>query len=314
MNTIVRTGCTVGTVAIALVPFPAIATDTVHLTFNPEDMSLDVMPSVSSDDLQIRHEPTTISPPSNSSAYLSAIAPDPSPDTFIDSSNVETNVEANELPDELSFTLPNKIVSDSTDIQSYPSSPTTLNTSDPVIAVAIGHAEGTRTAEGDRTWAYYGHQDPGNGRWNLGSFSYQHCTDQVPPCSTPEEADARQLQRLRQQSIELQHQARAMGLQLTTEELLNGLDLANQAPLAALDRGYLDWLKQARERGKPGPEAILWARVRSFIDPDTQQWNAPGLGNNIHQITADQQRRMDAIARVMQEHDLQTDESLWASQ
>ena len=308
MNKIVYAGWAVGTVAIAFVPLPAIAADTDFLNFDPEKMRSDEMPSdlSESDDLRVTHDPATIPPPSDPSAHVSAIAPNPSADGLINSPATD------ELPDNLSFTLPEPSVSYPTNTQTDASLPVALDTSEPLISIAIGHAEGTRTAEGDRTWAYYGHQDPGNGRWNLGSFSYQHCTDYSPPCSTPEEADTRQLQRLRQQSMELQRQARAMGLQLTTEELLNGLDLANQAPLAALDRGYLDWLKQARERGKSGPEAILWARVRSFIDPDTQQWNAPGLGNNIHQITEDQQRRMDAIARVMQEHNLQTNESLWA--
>lgn len=176
--------------------------------------------------------------------------------------------------------------------------------SESLVAVAIGHAEGTRTPEGDRTPAYYGHADPGNGRWNLGSFSYQHCPEHTPPCTTPAAADRHQIQRLRHQSFLIQQQAHTLGLDLSAEELLNGLDLANQAPAAALDRGYLHWLKEARQAGMTGQEAILWARVRSFLDPDTQRWNAPGLGNNIDYITADQSRRMEAIARVMETHGL----------
>lgn len=176
--------------------------------------------------------------------------------------------------------------------------------SESLVAVAIGHAEGTRTPAGDRTPAYYGHADPGNGRWNLGSFSYQHCPEHTPPCTTPAAADRHQIQRLRHQSFLIQQQAHTLGLDLSAEELLNGLDLANQAPAAALDRGYLHWLKEARQAGMTGQEAILWARVRSFLDPDTQRWNAPGLGNNIDHITADQSRRMEAIARVMETHGL----------
>ncbi|OLP18842.1 hypothetical protein BST81_07950, partial [Leptolyngbya sp. 'hensonii'] len=59
-----------------------------------------------------------------------------------------------------------------------------------LVAKAVGAAEGTRTPDGGRTWAYYGHRDPGNGVWNLGSFSYQHGAD------SPAEADVKQLRRL----------------------------------------------------------------------------------------------------------------------
>jgi hypothetical protein len=73
--------------------------------------------------------------------------------------------------------------------------------SDSLVARAVGSAEGTRTPEGHRNPAYYGHVDPGNGVWNLGSFSYQH------GASSPEEADAKQLARLRQQAQVLQQKA-----------------------------------------------------------------------------------------------------------
>ncbi|HIK15393.1 MAG TPA: hypothetical protein IGS53_08950, partial [Leptolyngbyaceae cyanobacterium M33_DOE_097] len=42
-----------------------------------------------------------------------------------------------------------------------------------VVARTVGHAEGTRTAAGGYTRAYRGHVDPGNGVWNLGTFSFQ---------------------------------------------------------------------------------------------------------------------------------------------
>jgi len=163
-----------------------------------------------------------------------------------------------------------------------------------LVARVVGSAEGTRTPEGHRTPAFYGHRDPGNGVWNLGSFSYQH------GAASPEEADERQLKRLKQQAIALQQKAAQAGLDLTLAETLNGIDLANQAPQAALDRdGYIDWLLQARQLKLEGDAAILWARTRSFLDPDTQQWNAPGLGNTVQSITHDQERRMQAIARAL---------------
>ncbi|MGD1940197.1 MAG: hypothetical protein ACFB0G_02695 [Leptolyngbyaceae cyanobacterium] len=165
---------------------------------------------------------------------------------------------------------------------------------DSLVARAVGSAEGTRTPEGHKNPAYFGHTDPGNRVWNLGTFSYQH------GAKTPEEADEKQLKRLQQQTKVLSQKAQERGLTLSPEELLNGIDLANQAPLAALDRGgYIDWLKEAQALGMTGAEAIVWARTRSFIDPDTQRWNAPGLGNNIYSISHDQERRANAIARAM---------------
>ncbi len=165
---------------------------------------------------------------------------------------------------------------------------------DSLVAKAVGSAEGTRTPEGHKTPAYFGHKDPGNGVWNLGTFSFQH------GAANPEEADAKQLARLQQQTLQLEEKAHAHGLTLSLEALLNGIDLANQAPLAALDRGgYVDWLAEAYKLNMTGTEAIVYARTRSFLDPDTQRWNAPGLGNNIHAIHHDQQRRADAIARAL---------------
>lgn len=163
--------------------------------------------------------------------------------------------------------------------------------SDSLVAKAVGSAEGTRTPDGGKTWAYHGHVDPGNSRWNMGSFSYQH------GATSPEDADRRQLYRLRRQYDVLQESALSAGLRLGLEEQLNGIDLANQAPLAALDRGgYVDRLRQAYDRGLRGSEAVLQARTYSYLNPRTNQWDAPGLGNNLDSISRDQARRQTAIA------------------
>ena len=163
-----------------------------------------------------------------------------------------------------------------------------------LVARAVGSAEGTRRPDGGKNPAYYGHKDPGNAKWNLGSFSYQHAA------RSPEDADQRQLSRLQTQDQMLQQKAASQGLQLTPEERMNGLDLANQAPLAALDRGgYIDRLKEARDRGLRGQAAILVARVNSYREPSTNLWDAPGLGNNEASIRHDQARRMDAVEDAM---------------
>jgi hypothetical protein len=164
-----------------------------------------------------------------------------------------------------------------------------------LVAIAVGHAEGTRTATGEKTRAYGGHTDPGNGVWNLGTFSYQH------GAASPAEADTRQLQRLGQQATIIIQAAQQRDIRLSLEAQLNAIDLANQSPAAALSAGgYLDRLQEAYQMGLHDQDAILWARTRSYLDPDTRQWNAPGLGNTVEGITADQDRRMQAIARVLQ--------------
>jgi hypothetical protein len=179
-------------------------------------------------------------------------------------------------------------------------SPTPLNTlfdqgTNSIVAKAVGSAEGTRTPDGGKTWAYQGHVDPGNGVWNLGTFSYQH------GATSPAEADQKQLERLKGQAQTLRRAALERGLTLTLEEELNGIDLANQSPRAALSRGgYMDRLKEAHDVGLSGADAVLWARTRSFLDPDTNRWNAPGLGNTAHGVTSDQDRRMKAIARAIE--------------
>lgn len=164
-----------------------------------------------------------------------------------------------------------------------------------LVARTVGSAEGTRMSDGGNTPAYYGHTDPGNGVWNLGTFSYQH------GARSPEEADEKQLTRLRYQGLQLEEKAAGLGVKLSLEAKLNGIDLANQAPLAALDRGgYIERLAEANRLGMQGEKAILWARTHAYIDPDTQTWDAPGLGNNVSSISQDQERRAIAIARALQ--------------
>ncbi|MEA5466850.1 hypothetical protein [Leptothoe sp. PORK10 BA2] len=165
-----------------------------------------------------------------------------------------------------------------------------------LVSKAVGSAEGTRTPTGGYTSAYYGHVDPGNGVWNLGSFSYQH------GAASPEEADQKQLGRLQRQTLELRRQAQAHAFSLSRLEELNGIDLANQAPLAALDRGYINWLAVAKQQPMDSQSQIVWARTKAFLDPDTGYWDAPGLGNHWDAIYRDQQRRYDAILRALASH------------
>jgi hypothetical protein len=155
-----------------------------------------------------------------------------------------------------------------------------------IVSRAVGHAEGTRGADGSKTPAYAGHTDPGNGVWNLGSFSYQHSA------SSPEDADRKQLARLQRQFALISQQALAKGLRLSFREKLNAIDLANQAPRAALEPGgFVDRLIECNRE-------LVCVRSKSYLDLDGRL-DAPGLGNNMRRVERDQQRRIDAIDNVI---------------
>jgi hypothetical protein len=155
-------------------------------------------------------------------------------------------------------------------------------------------AEGTRTVDGGKTSAYWGHTDPGNGKHNMGTFSFQH------GARSPEEADMLQLQRLYQYTAALQEYAVANNMNLSLVELMAGIDLANQAPLAA--QHYLANLQQLKARGFSGMDAILEARAYSYINPATGRLEASGFDNNWQWLRYDQARRLAAIQYTLEYH------------
>lgn len=164
-------------------------------------------------------------------------------------------------------------------------------TPDSVGAIAIGVAEGTRTPNGGYTDLYYGHTDPGNAKHNLGTFAYQH------GAYSPQEADRRQLQRLKPWISQLEEEAETLGVDLGIFELVAGVDLINQSPLAGKD--YIQHLKDCQTQ-QPEPEkAVLCARMRSFVNPTTGELEAHGLGSYRSTVRKDQKRRLDAIQRVL---------------
>lgn len=160
--------------------------------------------------------------------------------------------------------------------------------------LAIGTAEGTVTASGQLTSSYWGHTDPGNGANNLGTFSYQH------GAPTPRQADWRQLRRLQGQVETILDQAQEQRVKLSPLELVAGADLLNQAPAAGMS--YVENLKKARDRGIPGINAVLEARVMSFVNPQTGVLEASGFGNNWEVLRQDQWRRLVELHQTLQLH------------
>ena len=158
-------------------------------------------------------------------------------------------------------------------------------------AIAVGVAEGTRTINGGYTSLYFGHSDPGNAQYNLGTFAYQH------GAHSPEDADRRQLRRIHPWIVQLQQEAKLLDVPLETFELVAGIDLMNQSPAAGKD--YIHHLKLCRDFSRDRANAILCARIRSFVNPQTGKLEASGLGSR-RRVKQDQERRIRAIQRVLQ--------------
>ncbi len=169
-----------------------------------------------------------------------------------------------------------------------------LSSPDSTLSVAIGNAEGTRTRDGGHTRAYGSHNDPGNGRRNLGTFSYQ--AHQDPNVRTPEQADQRQLGRLRGQIPAYEAAARRAGLDPSNPRLQAAyFDLWNQSPRMA-DR-FLQRLPQTMAGREINVESLTAARLNSCYD-DRGRFTSSGL-RNPQRAEADQRRRLQAMEAVL---------------
>lgn len=152
--------------------------------------------------------------------------------------------------------------------------------SDELLTRAIGDSEGTRNADGTPNKNYYGHKDPGNGKHNVGSFSYQH------GAPSPEVADQRWLEVLRKAEKDMQAQAQSKFKQpLSTAAIVAGLDGYTQSPDAG--KRYVKHLDSAN----PSVEQIIDARIAALNE---SRRVFPGGPLN---VPADQKRRVSELMR-----------------
>ena len=153
------------------------------------------------------------------------------------------------------------------------------------IMVAIGINEGTRTADGGYTKAYFGHRDPGNGKLNIGTVSGQQG-------GSPQSSDRRWMGILTNTSVKVTPLLQRLGIPQNSvgfnRLLFNALDLAVQAPAALPD--FLKRLPRILQAGVT-IEAIAKARADSFFNPATGRLEAGGFGNNYGRLLADQRSR-----------------------
>ncbi len=168
------------------------------------------------------------------------------------------------------------------------------------VSRCVGAAEGNLHPDGKIISEHYnGHRDL-NGNWNKGLFSNQR--DKV---ETAAEADKLQLARLKGHDKTISSLAKKYGLNLSIEERMNALDLANQAEGAVLNGwGFIERLHLAKKReGLTGQAAILYARTWAFFNPSENagrgEWQSAVFGNDPKVIEKDQRRRMLAIAETL---------------
>lgn len=170
------------------------------------------------------------------------------------------------------------------------------------VARTIGSAEGTRTADGTKTRNWYGHRDPGDKKWNEGTFSYNPTRDGTN-ITGPEAADRHYAAVLLKRSQVLINQVRAAKVSLSLEEWINAIDLSNQAPESALgwhdgaNPGFVANLLTLRQKGLTGQGAIVAARVESFRNIITGRYEA---WTDQEGLEHDQGRRMLAAGEALQ--------------
>jgi hypothetical protein len=165
--------------------------------------------------------------------------------------------------------------------------PTAVSNDQHELFVMVGVAEGTRTASGGYTQAYYGHRDPGDGNWNRGTVSGGRGSNMSPGM-----VDQRWMGVLTGVQQRMRPYLIVYGLQPGTQGynrvMFNMLDLEVQSPAAARD--FAGKLPQMKASGWT-IEAIAKARADSFINPQTGRLEASGFGNSYQRLIQDQRSR-----------------------
>ena len=148
------------------------------------------------------------------------------------------------------------------------------------LFVMVGVAEGTRTASGGYTKAYYGHKDSGDGNWNRGTVSGGRGTN-----ASPQMVDRKWMGTLTNVQKRMRGPLIVHGLQPGTagynRMMFNLIDLTVQSPAAAKD--FAGKLIQMKNAGWT-VEAIAKARADSYISPTTGRLDAPGFGNSYQRL------------------------------
>lgn len=160
------------------------------------------------------------------------------------------------------------------------------------IAKLVGMAEGNRTADGSKTKNYYGHVDPNNGAYNIGSFSAQGSYN----TGNAETSDQRVIDQLLRPNIQkLYESASKNQVAVTPKLMMNYIDLLNQAPDAATGwsngAGFLGNIASVRGR-ENDDEALKTLRAEGFRN---KQGRLETTFDSLESLRYDQGRRQGEI-------------------
>ncbi|WOL31304.1 hypothetical protein [Microcoleus phage My-WqHQDG] len=169
-----------------------------------------------------------------------------------------------------------------------------------IIGRIIGLAEGNRTPDGGVTNNYYGHEDPGNGAWNVGNYSVNAA---YYTFSSPEDADAQYHEILRAEAEAVAPIIEVAGLDPSNALLMASyLDVWNQSPSMARD-GFLCTLPYLLREGIT-PDTVLQARIYAGDEGVGPGFNPTGVAHSslwtdMEGLVADQGRRMEEIVKAI---------------
>lgn len=159
-------------------------------------------------------------------------------------------------------------------------------------AIVVGTAEGNRTPEGGVRGSYNGHNDPANGKRNLGSFSVQG-TKAREAHGDPARADEIELKELGNVTEDFEKAARAAGLDPHNALLLaTYYDLRTQSPATA--KAFLAELPRLAKEGVT-VEHLVQARVRAF----NNNGKTGGWHDTPEKVEPDAWRREEALVSAL---------------
>jgi LysM repeat protein len=142
------------------------------------------------------------------------------------------------------------------------------------FSILIGAAEGNRTPNGGKTQNYYGHKDPGDKLWNIGSFSRANARfPGQKTANSPEEADVMHLQSLQIEKTRYVNAMKSVGLDPNNALLASTyFDAANQSVRAAHKMLEPQNLRLLAQNGTSIESMKQW-RYTGYINPETgQRW------------------------------------------
>ncbi len=180
-----------------------------------------------------------------------------------------------------------------------------------LAAVIIGQAEGNINEFGKPTKNYFGHKDPGDGKWNLGAFSYAPRGPNAPVAHSPQEADQIHLRALKGGVEKYTNALQRAGLDPENVWLQSTyFDVLNQAGSQIADKMLESKSLEYIKKNGVSPETMKEWRMQAYINIDSgKRWvRTSGKMKGIpfgsafktdEKLSRDQDRRGKAIQTIL---------------